>query len=130
MTMHIHHPSLSLNGKRKGKIKFASADAKRKSEQLDKEWKDLQKKWGVEAEDKKRKRAMAAEPLKLDLSPPPGRETKYIPSHGDGLGNAALKQTQTYTGDKMLGIGQLHKSNAVPVFSNEEAIDISKMRRG
>jgi hypothetical protein len=30
----------------------------------------------------------------------------------------------------MLGIGVLHKSNAVPVFSDEEAIDIAKMRRG
>jgi len=30
----------------------------------------------------------------------------------------------------MIGIGQLHKSNASPVFSQEEAIDISKMRRG
>jgi len=29
----------------------------------------------------------------------------------------------------MLGIGTLHKSNAVPVFSQEEALDMAKMRR-
>jgi len=34
-----------------------------------------------------------------------------------------------YTGDKMLGIATMHKSNSVPVFSSEEAINISKMRR-
>jgi hypothetical protein len=35
-----------------------------------------------------------------------------------------------YTGDKMLGIGTLHKSNAVPVFSNHEAKEMARMRRG
>lgn len=34
-----------------------------------------------------------------------------------------------YTGDKMKGIGTLHKSNAVPIFTNEEAIDQANMRR-
>ena len=36
---------------------------------------------------------------------------------------------KVYTGDKMLGIGTLHKSNAVPVFKKEEAEDMAKMRR-
>jgi hypothetical protein len=34
-----------------------------------------------------------------------------------------------YTGTMVKGIATMHKSNAVPVFSDEEAIDISKMRR-
>ena len=34
-----------------------------------------------------------------------------------------------YTGDKVKGIGTLHKSNAVPVFSEEEAKDQANMRR-
>jgi hypothetical protein len=38
-------------------------------------------------------------------------------------------QDQAYTGTKVKGIGTMHKSNAVPVFSDEEARDISKMRR-
>jgi hypothetical protein len=29
----------------------------------------------------------------------------------------------------MKGIGTLHKSNGVPVFSDEEAVDIATMRR-
>jgi hypothetical protein len=34
-----------------------------------------------------------------------------------------------YTGDKMIGIGTLHKSNAVPIFTDEEAKDQANMRR-
>lgn len=131
MTMHLVGPWLTTTGKRKGKKKFASAEAKRKSEQLDKEWKDLQKKWGVEIEERKRKRAMSAEPLKgsYTLSPPPGRSTEHIPSRGFDNGIAAWVPPKQYTGTKVKGIATMHKSNAVPIFSDEEAVDIAKMRR-
>lgn len=45
-------------------------------------------------------------------------------------GSTAKKPPPQYTGNQMLGIAQLHKSNAVPVFTDEEIKDISKMRRG
>jgi len=128
--MHLHHPALSYNGKKKGKIKFASAEAKRKAEQLDQEWKELQKKWGVEAEEKKRRRALAAEPLDYKLSAPVGRETQKIASRDTGHSGAVkTKGIPQYTGTKVLGIGTMHKSNAVPIFSDEEAVAISTMRR-
>ncbi len=60
----------------------------------------------------------------------PSRSTDSIPSLDTGAGLAAKKEVQQYTGDAMIGIGQLHKSNAVPIFKAEDAIDISKMRRG
>lgn len=41
----------------------------------------------------------------------------------------AKKQSPVYTGTKVLGIATMHKSNPVPVFSDDEAKDISKMRR-
>lgn len=44
-------------------------------------------------------------------------------------GFAPLKPTQKYTGTKMRGIGQMHKSNAVPVFKQEEAEELAHMRR-
>lgn len=44
-------------------------------------------------------------------------------------GPVSSKQTPTYTGTKVLGIGTMHKSNMVPIFSDDEAVDISKMRR-
>ena len=127
--MHLEGPWLSTTGKRKGKQKFASADAKRKSEQLDKEWRDLQKRWGVEADERKRRRAMEAEPLSYSLSVPAGRSTAHIKSLGQDSGVATLAQPKVYTGTKVKGIATMHKSNAVPVFSDEQAIDISKMRR-
>jgi hypothetical protein len=129
MTMHLEGPWLSTTGKRKGKKKFASADEKRRLENLDKEWKELRKRWGVETEEKKRSRAMSAETLTYKILAPPGRETKHIPSHGDSTGVATLAPAKVYTGTKVKGIATMHKSNAVPVFSDEEAKSISSMRR-
>lgn len=131
MSMHLEGPWLSTTGKKKGKKKFASADAKRKAEQLDQDWKELQKRWGVEAEEKKRNRAMSAPSLSstYSLKIPEGRNTTaHLKSVNTG-GNATLKEAKVYTGTKVKGIATMHKSNAVPVFSDEEAVDISKMRR-
>ena len=130
MNMHLHHPSLSYNGKKKGKIKFASSAAKHKAEQLDREWQELKTKWGVDAEEKKRRRAMSAETLDYKLTAPPGRETQKIYSRDTGeIGVATYKESPKYTGTKVLGIGTMHKSNAVPIFSDQEAVEISSMRR-
>ena len=57
------------------------------------------------------------------------RETpkiKSLPFTGDACSRPPDK---FYTGDKMLGIGTLHKSNAVPIFSKEDAKDQANMRR-
>jgi len=131
MSMHLHHPSLSLTGKRKGKVKFRNAAEAQRARDLDASWKELLKSQGIEAEEKRRKRALAAEPLIYKLSAPEGRGTsKHIPSRATAGGSTAPVAHREYTGTKMLGIGQLHKSNAVPVFCNQDAVDISKMRRG
>lgn len=130
MTMHLAHPSLSMGGKRKGKVKFRNAEEARKARELDASWKELQKKWDVEAEDKKRKRALSAEPLSYKLSAPVGRTTSnHIPSRATAGGSTASVH-KVYTGNKILGIGTMHKSNAVPIFSDEQAVEISRMRRG
>ncbi len=129
--MHLAHPALTLGGKRKGKQKFRNADEARKARELDASWKELQAKWGVEAEEKRRKRAMTQPTLTYKLSTPPGRTTTHnIPSRSTGEGIAASKAPQQYTGTKMLGIGTMHKSNSVPIFSDEEAVQIATMRRG
>lgn len=129
--MHLEGPWLSTTGKRKGKQKFASAEAKRKSEQLDQDWKELQKRWGVEAEEKKRVRAMSAPSLSSNysLAIPAGRNTTSHIKSVDTGGNATLKAPKVYTGNMVKGIATMHKSNAVPVFSDEQAVDISRMRR-
>jgi len=130
MSMHLHHPSLSLNGKRKGKTKFRNADEARKSRELDAEWKALKSKWGVDEDQRRQRRAMAAETLSYSLGAPAGRATtKHIPSLNTGAAVAAAAPAKVYTGTKMLGIGTMHKSNSVPIFSNEEAVAIATMRR-
>jgi hypothetical protein len=125
------HPALSMSGKKKGKIKFRNAEEARKHRELESDWHDLQKKWGVEQEAKKRKRAMAAEPLVYSLSTPIGRtNTHHIKSlDTPHYGTVSSKPNPVYTGTKIIGIGTMHKSNAVPVFSDEEAHDIATMRR-
>lgn len=131
MSMHLEGPWLSTTGKKKGKIKFASADHARKARELDESWKELQKKWATEIEDKQRKRALAAPSLKdsYSLAIPEGRNTTAHIKSVDTGGNAVLKPSPVYTGTKVMGIATMHKSNAVPVFSDEEAQDISRMRR-
>lgn len=129
MTMHLEGPWLSTTGKRKGKKKFRNADEARKARELDESWKALQKKWAVEAEDKKKKRALASEVW----CPAPAvyrRDTPKIPSRNAAdMSPATVAPPKVYTGTKVKGIATMHKSNAVPVFSDEEAVDISRMRR-
>jgi hypothetical protein len=126
--MHLEGPWLSTTGKKKGKKKFASSEQAQKSRDLDKSWKELQKKWGIEAEEKKRTRALSSETWK----PSPDmfrRETPKIASLPFTGGSCTKAPPKVYTGTKVKGIGTMHKSNAVPIFSDEEAVEISRMRR-
>lgn len=131
MTMHLAHPAFTTTGKKKGPRKFRNAEAAQKARALDESWKQLQKKWGVEAEDKKRNRAMSAPIMTAPKVAPYRRDTgvEKIPSRDTGIGVAVRAPDKVYTGDNMLGIATMHKSNAVPVFSADDAIEISKMRR-
>ena len=130
MSMHLHHPSLSLNGRKRGKVKFRNADEARKARELEASWKELLKNQGLALEEKRRSRAMKAEPLVYKLTGATDRAgTAHIPSRNTG-GNATLAPAKVYTGTKVKGIATMHKSNAVPVFSDEEAVEISRMRRG
>jgi hypothetical protein len=129
--MHLEGPWLSTTGKRKGKKKFASAEHARKARELDESWKELLKRQGVEQEERKRSRGLSAPSLSTSysLTIPEGRNTTAHIKSVDTGGNATLKPAKVYTGTKVKGIATMHKSNAVPVFSDEEAVDIARMRR-
>jgi hypothetical protein len=128
--MHLEGPWLSTTGKRKGKKKFRNSEEAQRTRQLDDDWKELQKKWGFEAEQKKRARALSS---KTYVPPKVSRRDEgqpKLPSLDTGhKGAVTIKQPMQYTGDKIVGIGTMHKSNAVPIFSDQEAKDISSMRR-
>jgi hypothetical protein len=109
------------------KLKFKSAEEKRRSEMLDKSWENLKRKYDVTPT----KSVSTYDTYTPQRSSPPRGESQHYPSRDSGgRANATLKPSPVYTGTKIIGIGTLHKSNAVPVFSNEEALDIAKMRRG
>ena len=130
MTMHLCGPALTTTGKRKGRVKFRNAAEAQRARDLAADWTKLKADWGVEAEQKRQRRAMKAEPLTYSLTAPPGRETQRIESRDTGhTGAVRSKDIPQYTGTKVKGIGTMHKSNAVPVFSDEEAIAIATMRR-
>jgi hypothetical protein len=128
--MHLCGPALTTTGKKKGKFKFRNAEEAQRARELDADWKDLLKRQGVEQEARRRRRAMSAEPLVYKLETPVGRtNTKHIPSLNSGLGVATLAPAKVYTGDKVLGISQMAKSNAVPVFNSDHIVEIARMRR-
>jgi hypothetical protein len=75
-----------------------------------------------------------AKRVRLEVAPStvtvdPARDLRRLPSAGGIVGSTAKKESVQYTGTKMLGIGVMHKSNSVPIFSEDEAIEISTMRR-
>ena len=135
MTMHMVGPWLTTTGKKKGKKKFRNADVANKARQNAESWQAFLDKWGVKPDDKHsgttvRKSTWMGPTVNSRVVVDPRRLTNHIPSLDTGKGIAVKKEVTQYTGTAMLGIGQLHKSNAIPVFSKEDAIDISKMRRG
>jgi hypothetical protein len=69
-------------------------------------------------------------PVTLAKPKPFIRETPNYPSLNSGGGSCTKPvQGKVYTGSAMIGIGTLHKSNAVPIFNAEDALEQAKMRR-
>ena len=56
-----------------------------------------------------------------DLKPTPGKFHNTV---------AAKVEAPKYTGDNVMGVAVMHKSCLQPVFSQQEAEDSAKMRRG
>ena len=105
-----------------GKSKKRKPSAKQR--ELDASWEALKKKYATKT---------VVKPQQLSdvysLGKPACRETPKIPSLPFSGGPCTKKENPVYTGTKIKGIGTMHKSNAVPIFSDEEAIDIATMRR-
>ena len=132
MAFHLEGPWLTTTGKKKGPRRWASAEAKRRAELLQEEWEQRLGNFKKMAPKFSRTPPAPLKPqgtLSYTLNPPPGRETAHIPSRDSGWLPCVKVKDQEYTGTKVKGIGTMHKSNAVPIFSDEEAVDISKMRR-
>jgi hypothetical protein len=123
--MHMEGPWLSMTGKRRGKKKWASAEHKQQAELLDAEWQKLKERYTPKTQTKiGRSSYVPPKPMRRDAEQP------RIPSLDTGVKGAVnVRMPMQYTGDKIVGIGTMHKSNAVPIFTDQEAKDISSMRR-
>jgi hypothetical protein len=136
MSMHLEGPWLSTTGKKKGKKKFASADHARKARELKEQWEANKTKW--DAMSPGFSKGLGTVKVTKKISPvvttgpviDPRRDTRQYSSVDTGGGTATKAAPKIYTGSKIVGIGTMHKSNMVPIFSNAEAEEISKMRRG
>lgn len=126
LIMSLAHPSLTTLGKKKSKVKFRNAEQARQARELAESWEVLQNKWGVTNTPKKKS---STKPLSYSLSVPEGRRTAAISSKGNGIGVATKTDAPVYTGTKCKGVGVMHKSNSVPIFSDDEAVAIARMRR-
>jgi hypothetical protein len=115
--MQMLHTSLGKSKKRKPTAKQREQAAA---------WEKLLKKYATKTVAKPKQQLSDV----YSLGKPACRETPKIPSLPFTGGPCALKTNPVYTGTKVKGIGTMHKSNAVPIFSDEEAVAIATMRRG
>jgi hypothetical protein len=131
MTMHLEGPWLSTTGKKKGPRRWASSEAKKLAQKRQAEWDRKLVEFEKMAPRFSTGPYNAPRRTIADFIPktPPGCETARVDSQDTGWVTCVKPTDKEYTGTKIKGIGTMHKSNAVPVFSDEEAKDISKMRR-
>ena len=127
---HLLPPMYSTTGKKKSKHKYASAEHKRREVEQAAEWENKVSAFNklspsVTIPDRSMSKLSASLPRI-----PVGRGTDKIQSLDTSWAPCLKVEDKQYTGTKIKGIGTMHKSNAVPVFSDEEAVEISQMRRG
>ena len=75
---------------------------------------------------------------KMGVGKTKARNTNTIPDYASKnktplsnkvAGHGAARERTQYTGDYIIGIGQMHKSNGVPITRKEDAVAIANMRR-
>ena len=143
MTMHLERGLTMLNTRKRKKKKYSKKDLETfekmrkdnnkffKSLGLERHVMDKEK-WMKYVTGKQRPRLR-----KTSGIDPFGRDTKYYRKGADipmgnkiPVGTGSKKESQKYSGErKLIGIGLMHKSNLVPIWDEEGAKEISKMRR-
>lgn len=88
------------------------------------------KKHGISST-KKRKEKVTVAPVPAVVTSPYVRKTEKVTSLNSFVKGPVNLGTSknTYTGDQMIGIAAMHKSNLVPIFTTDSAKDVSTMRR-
>lgn len=125
---------VKTSSKRKKKKTKAELQAEKEFKAMDAKWAAVPKfggKYGTDAKHKK----LTADLAKKGKTPT-GRTVQTFSVVGPKplpgklhQGSTAMPKQKIYTGDKVLGVAVMHKSCLAPVFSQQEAEEIAKMRR-
>jgi len=118
--MHLEKAYINNHGKCKTRLNAKQLRAKQEHE----EW--LRKR-GLHPDQLGAKKKAA--PVRSNAVQDHARVDRHVIPTSDKVGNGFAKQANVYTGNNLLGIATMHKSNMVPVFRKEDAEAISQMRR-
>lgn len=134
MTMHLVRGMTSLNTrKRATKVDMAQMEADFRAYNKDLRQRGLASMQFATVEafiDYRLGRGKKVKETVVATSPKPFiRETVHIPSRADHGGVATKKETPKYSGDYLVGIATMHKSNLVPVGRDDSPVNYSTMRR-
>jgi len=117
------------------KTKYKSAEEKRKALEAEKQWLAMAKQHGLSTKPSSSKSLKEA--LKKQSYTPPaptyrgrGSDSKPPSLVTTTKGGGSKVTAPKYNGTLIKGIATMHKSNAVPIIDQEQATEISRMRRG
>lgn len=100
-----------------------------KQRELRESWEAVLKKHSKPLERGAKSFGVKNQPIKVMGRVQQASEFGFLPAGFEKFNGPTSKATKVYTGEKVLGIATMHKSNAVPIFSSEEAVEVSSMRR-
>lgn len=142
MSMHLVGPYLTTTNYRKRKGKVTQAQMNRWMDGWREKCK-LNKRIGLpkptfeEYVDALHGRVKTSKPKFVPLQPSHDpvmekikQHKEMYPSLNSMRGSTARPEPKVYTGTLIKGIATMHKSNAVPVIDQKQAIEIANMRRG
>jgi len=130
MTMHLEKPYLTTTGKLKTKATYRTAEQARRARMAKESWDELKARYAITEPEHVPTRLRGKGTMYVPPTPYRRDTGPRIESLDTGLAVAPRAPDKVYTGDAMIGISVLHKSNGIPVFRDEDIKDISKMRRG
>jgi hypothetical protein len=106
------------------KVKYRSAEHKRKALESDRMVAALEAKWGKPKPLPQNKKEFV---WKVDYR---GKGSEAPSLEHSGTVMCARKKDKVYTGDLVTGIAVMHKSCLQPIINQQQAIDSARMRRG
>ena len=84
------------------------------------------KKMGIGSRSSVGSEQRSSKPWVTGSSPVESASKSSLPSYNSSM---AKKEEKVYTGTEIIGIAQMHKSNAVPVRGKKQATEVANMRR-